>query len=84
MEAQCGPEEVSVTVLGTRPAGFVVLWSEASIGGYALERVLTQVQLARLEARCARLWPPGPFALGRRQAGLPRRFCTPRDDPSAS
>ncbi len=64
MEAQCGPEEVSLTVLGTPPAGFVVLWSEASIGGYALERVLTQVQLARLEARCARLWPPGAYALG--------------------
>ena len=29
-----------------------------------LERVLTQVQLRRLEARVARLWPPGPYALG--------------------
>ena len=64
MEAQCAAEDVSVTVLGTPPAGFVVLWSEASIGGYALDRVLSQVQLARLEARCARLWPPGPYALG--------------------
>jgi malate/lactate dehydrogenase len=42
----------------------VVPWSDASIGGYALERVLTQVQLTRIEARMARLWPPGPFALG--------------------
>jgi malate dehydrogenase len=64
MEARCAPDEVKLTVLGAPPAGFVVPWSEASIGGYSLERVLTQVQLARLEARVARLWPPGPYALG--------------------
>jgi malate dehydrogenase len=64
MEAGCSPSEVGLTVLGTPPAGFVVPWSDASIGGYSLERVLTQVQLTRLEARVARLWPPGPFALG--------------------
>ena len=45
-------------------------WSEASIGGYALERVLSQVQLTRLSARAARLWPPGPFALGQAAAGV--------------
>jgi len=45
-------------------SGFVVPWSEASIGGYALERVLTPVQLQRLQARAVRLWPPGPFTLG--------------------
>ncbi len=58
------PAEVDLTVLGTPPSGFVVPWSEASIGGYALERVLSQVELTRVEARAARLWPPGPFALG--------------------
>lgn len=64
MEARCSPSEVNLTVLGTPPSGFVVPWSEASIGGYSLERVLSQVQLTRIEARAARLWPPGPFALG--------------------
>jgi len=64
MEARCSPGEVMLTVLGAPPAGFVIPWSEASIGGYALDRVLSQVQLTRLEARAARLWPPGPFALG--------------------
>lgn len=64
MEAGCSPAEVRLTVLGLPPAGFVIPWSEASIAGLALERVLTQVQLARLEARAARLWPPGPFTLG--------------------
>jgi malate dehydrogenase len=64
MEARCSPSEVDLTVLGAPPSGFVVPWSEASIGGYSLERVLSQVQLTRIEARAARLWPPGPFALG--------------------
>jgi malate dehydrogenase len=64
MEARCSPGEVSVAVLGTPPASFVIPWSDASIGGYALERALSQVQLVRIEARVARLWPPGPFALG--------------------
>lgn len=68
MEARCSPSEVDLTVLGAPPSGFVVPWSEASIGGYSLERVLSQVQLTRIEARAARLWPPGPFALGQAAA----------------
>jgi malate dehydrogenase len=73
LEARCSPTEVSVSVLGVPPGsgpddlgggGFVVPWSDASIGGRALERVLTPVELSRAEARVARLWPPGPFALG--------------------
>ena len=64
LEAQCSSIEVSLNVLGSPPAGFVVPWGEASIGGYALERVLTQVHIRRIEARMARLWPPGPHALG--------------------
>jgi malate dehydrogenase len=63
MEAGGSPADVNLTALGV-PGRFVVPWSEASIGGHALERVLTQVQIARLEGRAARLWPPGPFALG--------------------
>ena len=68
MEARCSPAEVMLSVLGTPPAGIVIPWSEASIGGYALERVLSPVQLTRLSARAARLWPPGPFALGQAAA----------------
>jgi malate dehydrogenase len=64
LEARCSPAEVSVSVLGVPPGGLVVPWSDASIGGRALERELTQVELSRVEARVARLWPPGPFALG--------------------
>jgi malate dehydrogenase len=64
LEAGCSPAEVSLAVLGVPPSNLVVPWSEAAIGGFPLERTLTPVQLARLEARAARLWPPGPFALG--------------------
>jgi len=64
LEAGCSPAEVSLAVLGLPPAGLVVPWSEAAIGGFALERTLTQVQMSRLDARAPRLWPPGPFALG--------------------
>jgi malate/lactate dehydrogenase len=64
LEAQCAPADISLNVLGVPPAALVVPWSEAAIAGYGLERVLTQVQLARIEAHLARLWPPGPFALG--------------------
>jgi malate/lactate dehydrogenase len=64
MEAGSSVAEVALVVIGAPPTGFVVPWGEASIGGYALERVLTPVQLRRVEARAARLWPPGPQALG--------------------
>ena len=64
MEAECSPRDVMLTVLGAPPSGFVVPWGEASIGGYAMPRVLSQVQLARIESRTACLWPPGPYALG--------------------
>lgn len=64
LEARCSPSEIALSILGTPPSGFVVPWGEASIGGYALERVLTQVQIRRVEARVQRLWPPGPHALG--------------------
>ena len=63
MEARCSPAEVMLTVLGTPPSGLVVPWSEASIGGYALERTLTPVQLTRIEARAAKLWPPAAYTL---------------------
>jgi malate dehydrogenase len=64
LEAQCSPSEVALSVLGVPPSAFIVPWSEASIAGHLVERVLTQVQVRRIEARLALLWPPGPQALG--------------------
>ena len=37
MEARCSPAEIQLSVLGV-PPDLVVLWSEASIGGYAFSR----------------------------------------------
>lgn len=84
LEAQCSPDDVMLSVLGTAPDGFVVPWSEASIGGSALVRVLPQAQLARLEARTMSLWPAGAYTLGQAAARVAeavvtasrRRFCT--------
>ncbi len=64
MELGCSATEVSLSVLGRPPAGVVVPWVEASIGGYGLEKVMSQAQLARVEARLPRLWPPGTYSLG--------------------
>ncbi|OFW12693.1 MAG: hypothetical protein A3H29_07075 [Acidobacteria bacterium RIFCSPLOWO2_02_FULL_67_21] len=72
LEARCSPSEVALTVLGSPPAAFVVPWSEASIGGYALQQMLSPPQLSRIEARVARLWPPGAYALGAAAAGVIR------------
>jgi malate/lactate dehydrogenase len=76
LEARCSPSEVALAVLGTPPSGFLVPWGEASIGGYSLERVLTQVQRRRVETRFARLWPPGPQALGLAAAGIAEALVT--------
>jgi malate dehydrogenase len=64
LEARCAPAEVLLSLLGAPPDGFVVPWSEATVGGYLLERVLTPVQLTRLQRRVTNLWPPQPYALG--------------------
>ena len=68
-EVSCSPAEVGIAALGV-PGGFVVPWDQATIAGFALTRTISQAQLARLEARVARLWPPGPFALGAAAAWL--------------
>jgi malate dehydrogenase len=64
LEARCSPMEVALAILGGPARGFVVPWSEASIGGYAISNVLSQAQLTRLGEKLAPLWPPGPFTLG--------------------
>lgn len=64
LEAECSTRDVMLTVLGRPPSGLVVRWSEASVGGYALQEVLSQAALARLETRARYMWPPGPYALG--------------------
>jgi malate dehydrogenase len=63
LEAHAAPSDISLSVLGRPPQQVIVPWDEAAIGGRSIPRVLSAAQLARLDARVARLWPPGPYAL---------------------
>lgn len=63
LEAGCEASEVALTLLGIPPRHVVVPWSQATVGGLALEENLAPVQQRRLGERAAALWPPGPYAL---------------------
>ncbi len=63
LEANAAPSDISLSVLGRPPLQVIVPWDEAAIGGRSIPKVLSAAQLARLDARVARLWPPGPYAL---------------------
>jgi malate dehydrogenase len=56
--------DVSLMVIGAPGAGLVACWSQASVHGEALTSRLTAAQLAALDARLPKLWPPAPYALG--------------------
>jgi malate dehydrogenase len=64
LEANAAPADISLSVLGRPPHQVIVPWDEAAIAGRSTTEVLSAAQLARLDARIARLWPPGPYALG--------------------
>jgi malate/lactate dehydrogenase len=70
IEADVSPSAVSLTVLGTIPTRVVVPWSDATIAGRPLARVLGPPQLARIERRSAALRALGPYALAAAAARL--------------
>ena len=63
IEANGSPSDISLSVLGVPPHHIVVAWEEATVGGFALTRILGEPARRRLESRVAALWPPGPYAL---------------------
>ncbi len=63
LEAAAAPSDISLSVVGRPPHHVIVPWDEASIAGRCATQVLSAAQLARLDARVARLWPPGPCTL---------------------
>ena len=73
LEANAAPSDISLSVLGRPPLQVIVPWDEAAIGGRSIPKVLSAAQLARLDARVARLWPPGPYALA---SAATRMICT--------
>ena len=63
LAANASPRDVSLSVLGVPPAHIVVPWEDATVGGFALTRVLDEPARRRVASRVAVLWPPGPYAL---------------------
>jgi malate dehydrogenase len=63
LEAGCTPLDVCLTVVGRPPTQIIVPWDDASIAGRRATDVLTPPAITRLDARLARLWPPGPLTL---------------------
>jgi malate dehydrogenase len=63
LETNGSPRDVALAVLGVPPSQTVIPWEEATIAGFALTRVLDEPSRRRVDARVARLWPPGPYAL---------------------
>ena len=72
LEANAAPSDISLSVLGRPPQHVIVPWDETAIAGRTATEVLSAAQLARLDARIARLWPPGPYALAGAAARLVR------------
>ncbi len=63
LEAGCATTDLSLTVLGCPPNQIIVPWEDASIAGRRATSILTPPAVTRLDARLARLWPPGPLTL---------------------
>jgi malate dehydrogenase len=76
LEANASPSDVSLSVLGRPPHQVIVPWDEGAIGGRSIPKVLSAAQLARLDARAARLWPAGPYALAAAAARIIRTALT--------
>jgi len=57
------PRDVALSVLGAPPAHAVVAWEDATVGGFALTRLVDEPSRRRLEARVTAMWPTGPYAL---------------------
>ena len=77
LEVGCEASEVALTVLGAPPEHVVVPWSQATVGDLSLEAILPPPAHRRLRDRTAALWPPGPYALGRRPPDGSRRPSSP-------
>jgi malate dehydrogenase len=76
LEAGAAPSDISLSVLGRPPHHVIVPWDEAAIAGRCATQVLSAAQLARLDARIARLWPPAPYTLASAAARLIRTALT--------
>jgi len=76
LEADTTPADISLLVVGRAPDEVIVPWDAASLDGRRAIDVLTPPAITRLETRLARLWPPGPYALGSAAARVIRSMLT--------
>ncbi|MCH2278600.1 MAG: hypothetical protein VX471_07485 [Acidobacteriota bacterium] len=63
LEADCAARDVTLSVFGVPPDAAVVTWDSATIASSPLADVLSDQAIARMKARVAHLWPPGPYGL---------------------
>jgi malate dehydrogenase len=63
LAANGSPRDVSLSVLGIPPSHTVIPWEDATLGGFALTRLVNEPTRRRVAARVTALWPPGPYAL---------------------
>ena len=70
VELRCAARDISLAVLGRPPEHLVVPWSEATVSGFALSRLLDAPALGRLQAQARLVWPPGPYTLASASARL--------------
>jgi malate dehydrogenase len=76
LELDASPRDVAVAILGVPPLHTVVGWESASVGGFALTRLLSEPSRHQLTRRIEALWPAGPYALASAAAAVVEALAT--------
>jgi malate dehydrogenase len=70
LETNGSPRDVALSLAGVPPEQIVIPWEDATIGGFAVTRVLDEPARRRINARIPALWPPGPYTLATAAAAI--------------
>ena len=84
LEADCSPRDVALSVLGLPPTAAVVTWDSATVGAAPIADALSAHAVARIKARVAHLWPPGPYALAAAASGVCEAIASGHSRPAFS
>ncbi|PWT86566.1 MAG: hypothetical protein C5B57_00795 [Blastocatellia bacterium] len=57
------PRDVALSILGIPPDHLVIPWQDATLAGFAVNRMIDDPVRRRLAGRISALWPPGQYAL---------------------
>jgi malate dehydrogenase len=69
------PRDIALSVLGVPPAHTVIPWTDATVAGLALTRLVDEPSRRRLAARIAALWPTAPYALAAAATTVVEAMC---------